>query len=204
MNNTNETVNNFVGLEEAPSRIISYLLSNNTKECEDLWKVLYYPTIDALQKDNLTLKQKRDAIWKGQPNEVDYKIFNKPVISDAMVTGEDMIQLRVFRYGSNPTDTTEAIILFEFEIYSNDKTSNIINENDVLVERTDFIENHLLSLLNGTDIGLGYGYLVFNRQLSTYSKSTMSINNSKSYYGRSFMMALQYMNIPKVTTCEEF
>jgi hypothetical protein len=121
-----------------------------------------------------------------------------------MVTGEDMIQLRVFRYGSNPTDTTEAIILFEFEIYSNDKTSNIINENDVLVERTDFIENHLLSLLNGTDIGLGYGYLVFNRQLSTYSKSTMSINNSKSYYGRSFMMALQYMNIPKVTICEEF
>lgn len=204
MNNTNKAVNDFIGVEEIPPRIFSYLLSNKSKECEDFWKVLYYPTLDALEKENLTLKQKRALIWKGQPNESDFKIFNKPVITDTLVTGEDMIQLRVFRYGLNPIDLTDANILFEFEIYTNDKTSNIINENDMLIERTDFIETRLLSLLNGTDVGLGYGYLVFNRQLSTYSKSTMSINNAKSYYGRTFMMGLEYMNTPKRQTCEEF
>lgn len=204
MNNTNKTVNTFAGVEEIPARVFSYLLTNNSEECENFWKVLYYPTTDALQKDKLTLKQKRDLIWRGQPNESDYKLFNKPVISDSMVTGDNMIQMRMFRYGDNPVQQIKANLLFEFELYTNDKLSNIINENDMFVERTDYLENRLKDILNGTDIGLGYGYLAYNRELSTYSKSTMSINNSKSYYGRTFMMVLEYMNVSKDIGCEEF
>jgi hypothetical protein len=204
MNNTNKAVNTFAGVEEIPARVFSYLLTNNSEECENFWKVLYYPTADALQKDKLTLKQKRDLIWRGQPNESDYKLFNKPVISDSMVTGDNMIQMRMFRYGDNPTQLIKANLLFEFELYTNDKLSNIVNENDMFVERTDYLENRLKDILNGTDIGLGYGYLAYNRELSTYSKSTMSINNSKSYYGRTFMMVLEYMNVSKDIGCEEF
>jgi len=56
------------------------------------------------------------------------------------------------------------------------------------------MEAYLLDCLNGSDNGIGSSFLEFNRMMSSSSKSIISINNSKSIYGRSFLMGLRYMN----------
>lgn len=201
-NNADVTVNNFVGIEELPYKVFIYLLKNKSDECEDLWKALYYPTVDALSKPNLTTKQKRSLIWKGEPNENNYKIFNKPLVSDSMVDATDMIQLRMFRFGTTPIERLDANILFEIDVYTNDKTSVLINEHDYLVERTDFLETRLLSLLVGVDLGLGYNFFQFDRNLSTYNRSYIGINNSKAFFGRTFVLGLEYSNPSSGNLCQ--
>lgn len=55
------------------------------------------------------------------------------------------------------------------------------------------MESYLLNILNGRDIGVGSGLLEYNRELSRSCQSLMSINNSKSLYGRSLVLALRYV-----------
>jgi hypothetical protein len=192
-NGNNEIAyNDFSGIEEIPYRVLTWLISNKTKVEEDMWKALYYSDYDALKKKNLTTAQKRGLIWTKEPMQNQFKVFNTPLVSDDMVDADDMIQLRMFEYSLIPVDRLHATILFEIDVYTNDKSSTIVKENNIPVERTSFIEVCLLQLLVGVDLGLGYNFLQFDRNLSTYSKSVANINNSKSFWGRSFMLALQY------------
>ena len=63
----------------------------------------------------------------------------------------------------------------------------------MLCERTDLIENLLIDALNGTDIG-GTQMMMFDRELSRTCKSLLSINNSKSFYGRSLYIGQQLIS----------
>lgn len=191
------TYNNYDGIDEIPYAIIEWLLRNKSDVAENFWKCLYYPTDDALDQPNLTTEQKRSIINVNEPLTNNFKVFFAPLISDNMITANDMIQMRLFRYSIVPQDTYHALLLFEFDLYTNDKSSNIIRHGihgDFPAERTDYMETCLLNLLNGRDCGFGYGNFQFNRELSTYSKSTVSINNSKAFWGRSFMLGLRYTN----------
>ena len=101
----------------------------------------------------------------------------------------------MYRYGIIPTNRQQAVILFETDIYTADKTACIYDENGINVERTDYIEAKLLSCLNGADLNVGVDYFRFDAELNSSIKSLMNINNSKAFYGRSLLMGMIYADI---------
>ena len=191
--NTITSFNDFKPIPTLTYKILSYLLSDNSDDCNNFWKALYYPTIDALSQPDLSLSDKKSIIWKGEANENDFKIFLKPLIGTSLPTANSQIQLRMYKIDTYPTNKTEAVICYRIDVLANEMCAPITYES-VLCERTDVIESLLLSLINGKDIGLGYGYFQFNREINRESTSGMGINNSKNIYGRSFTMVLNYTN----------
>lgn len=187
------SVNNFKVIPKIPYKVFEYLLESNSQECENLWKLLKYPSIDCLSKPNLTYNEKYNMIWSGQSDEEHYTLFCKPLLTNSLGDADEMIQLRMYRNNLTPTTRIEATILFEIDIITNDKTACIYYD-DCMVERTDLIESLLLSLLNGKDIGIGYTTLRFDRELDRGSKSLLNISNTKSFYGRSLILVMRHMD----------
>ena len=87
------TYNNYDGIDEIPYAIIEWLLRNKSDVAENFWKCLYYPTDDALDQPNLTTEQKRSIINVNEPLTNNFKVFFAPLISDNMITANDMIQM---------------------------------------------------------------------------------------------------------------
>ena len=199
-NNSTMAFNNFEEMPEFPYRIIEVLLQDKSQEVENFWKLLKYTDQEALDKNNLTMKEKKALIWSGQSTEQDYNIFLKPLIGSSMDTAEAQTQLRLYRYNTTPTNQYEAIICFEADFITNEKTS-LVRYNKILCERTDIMESLFLSIMNGRDIKIGSGVLTFNRTLSRSCNSQLNIGNSKSFYGRSLIMALEFMSADSGGNC---
>ena len=192
LNNNNSYIayNNFKQVPTFPYRIIEYLIENSN---EDLFKLLKYQTIDALDKDNLTSDEKLALIWNGiDTQEQNYKIFLKPLIANELGDATSQCQIRLFRYDTTPVNRLQAIMIYELDIITHEKCGNVYY-NGMLCERTDLIENLLIDALNGTDIG-GTQMMMFDRELSRTCKSLLSINNSKSFYGRSLYIGQQLIS----------
>lgn len=208
MQNGNESAfNNYGQVAEIPFRVFEYLMNNTSQDAENLWKALRYDDINPLRHKNLTLKEKRSLIWDGSPEE-DYRfrVFNKPLIVDDLAdntsTTPSPIQFRMFRYGLIPSTQLSGAILFEIDTYSGDKVAYMRNENNIPVERTDYLESKLLTLLNGVDIGFGYDFLQFNKEVSRTSQSLLSINNGKLFYGRAMVLGLRWSVPQSDGNCE--
>ncbi len=185
--------NNFIEMPDFPYKIIEVLLTDTSKESEDFWKLLKYTDIDALKKDNLSLEEKQALVWKGESIEQKFNVFLKPMIGSSLDSADAQTQLRLYRYNTMPTNPYEAIICFEADFITNEKTS-LIRRNKILCERTDVMESLFLSVMNGRDIKIGSGVFQFNRQLSRSCNSQLNIGNSKSFYGRSLILALQFIS----------
>ena len=111
--NSSTTFNNFKDIPSLVYKIFIYLMTNESDECNNFWKVLNYPTDNALSQLNLTIEQKRALIWNGDSIENDYKLFNKPLISDSMIDANSMIQISMYRHSLSPTTRLDATILLE-------------------------------------------------------------------------------------------
>lgn len=192
--------NNFVEMPEFPYKIIEALLTDTSKESEDFWKLLKYTDIDALKKDKLSLEEKQSLVWQGESVEQDFNVFLKPMIGSSLDTAEAQTQLRLYRYNTIPTNQYEAIICFEADFITNEKTS-LIRRNKILCERTDVMESLFLSIMNGRDIKIGSGVFQFNRELSRSCNSQLNIGNSKSFYGRSLILALTFISAESGDGC---
>ena len=184
--------NNFSEMPDFPYKIIEVLLTDTSQDAEDFWKLLKYTEINALKQKNLTLKEKKAMIWQGESIEQNFNVFLKPLIGSAMDSAEAQTQLRLYRYNTIPTTQFEAIVCFEADFVTNEKTS-LIRRNKILCERTDVMEALFLSVMNGRDIEIGSGVFQFNRELSRSCNSQLNIGNSKSFYGRSLILALQFV-----------
>lgn len=193
--NGNNTMafNNFYEMPDFPYRIIEVLLKDNSQETEDFWKLLKYTDQDALSKPNLTLKERKALVWTGDSIEQKYNVFLKPLIGSSLDTAEAQTQLRLYRYNTMPTNQYEAIICFEVDFITNEKTS-LVRRNKILCERTDLMESLFLSIMNGRDIKIGSGVFQFNRELSRSCNSQLNIGNSKTFYGRSLILGLLFAN----------
>ena len=131
-------------------------------------------------------------IWQGESIEQNFNVFLKPLIGSAMDSAEAQTQLRLYRYNTVPTTQFEAIVCFEADFVTNEKTS-LVRRDKILCERTDVMEALFLSVMNGRDIEIGSGVFQFNRELSRSCNSQLNIGNSKSFYGRSLILALQFV-----------
>ena len=199
-NNSTMAFNNFEEMPEFPYRIIEVLLQDKSQEVENFWKLLKYTDQNALKNDNLTFSEKKALIWTGDSIEQNYNIFLKPLIGSSLDTAEAQTQLRLYRYNTVPTNQHEAIICFEADFITNEKTS-LVRRNGLLCERTDVMESLFLSIMNGRDIKIGSGIFIFDRTLSRSCNSQLNISNSKSFYGRSLIMALRFVSSDSGGVC---
>jgi len=193
VNGNGSAINNFENVPMIPNQIINTLLDEKSEEAENFWKLLYYGTDDALSKRKLKLKEKVALIWAGDSLENNYRIFYKPLIGSALDTASSQTQMRLYRTTSNPTSKLDCLINFEIVFTTNEKES-MVRYNNCWVERTDLMESLFLSILNGRDIGIGIGTLKFDKNLSRSCASTIGINNSKTFYGRTLIMAIRFMS----------
>ena len=116
------------------------------------------------------------------------------MVADSLNTDYSQTQLRIFRYKTTARSQYESVLLYEFDVIVNEATSLVYNENYEMVEKTDLMEAYLIELLNMLDLGIGVNFLRFDRMQGGQCESLQNINNSKSLYGRSFLLALRYMD----------
>lgn len=183
-----------------PYQIISVLLKDKSNEAESLWKCLKYATTDALNKNDLTLEEKKALIWTDESDEENYNVFMKPLIGSSLNTAQSQQQIRIYRYTTTPINRLNAVICFEADFITNEKTS-MVYYNGVLCERSDLMESLFLKIFNGRDINIGSGYLSFDRTLTRSAMSTFNINNSTTLFGRSLILGLNYNNITNNGIC---
>ena len=185
--------NNFKEMPQLPYKVVTTLLTDESKSAEDFWKLLKYVDNDALSKPNLTYEEKMDLIWDGDSLEQNYNVFLKPLIGSSLDNAEAQTQLRVFRFTTMPTSRFEAVMTIEADFITNEKTC-LVYQDGILCERTDVMESLFLDVMNGRDIEIGSGVVMFDRELSRSCNSQLNIGNSKSFYGRSLVMALEFIS----------
>lgn len=185
--------NDFSEMPFIPYKIIEAMLTDTSEKVEDLWKLLAYSTVDCLSKPNLTFEEKKALIWTGESLENDCGIYLKPMVGSALDTAESQTQIRLYRYNTQPTDQYEAIICFEADIITNEKTC-LVKKDGMLVERTDIMEAYFLNFINGRDVGIGSDYFRFDRELSRSCNSQLTVGNSKTFYGRAVIIGLVLVN----------
>lgn len=183
--NSSIAVNDFSQVPFIPYNIVSSLIKNGS---EDLWKLLKYQTIDALDRPSLTIKEKKDLIWDGSSNEQDFTIFFKSLIGNALDDSKEQMRLQIFRYTTSPITIINSNLIYEIDIITHEKCSPV-RYNGIICERTDILEQEILSCLNGRDVGIGT-FMAFDRQQSRSCQSFMNISNSKAFYGRSLFLSL--------------
>lgn len=191
--NNYQAYTSFKEVPQFPYKIIEVFLTSDEEMVEKFWKLLKYVDVDALEKPNLTYEEKIDMIWNGDSVEQKYNIFLKPLIGSSLDTAEAQTQLRLYRYTISPNTRLEAVIAFEADFITNEKTC-LVYQDGILCERTDLMETMFLDIINGRDIGIGNGVLTFNREMSRSCSSQLNIGNSKTFFGRSLIFALDFVD----------
>lgn len=187
----------FIPMTRVPYKIIEKLAMSESLVAENLWKLIKYTTTDTLSKPNLTFEEKMALVWTpdkmtSTTTQADFNIFLKPLVADSLNTDYSQTQLRIFRYKTTARSQYESVLLYEFDVIVNEATCMVYNENYEMVEKTDLMEAYLIELLNMLDLGIGVNFLRFDRMQGGQCESLQNINNSKSLYGRSFLLALRY------------
>ena len=205
-------------LSKIPMTIITDLATDKSDIAENFWKILYYADTKPLTQAKLTTKQKTNLIWNPDKismngdGTVNYgtgqsNVHLQPLNSDSVSPTNEQIQFRLFRYGTDPDDRMQSTLIYQFMVLTSDKSSLIQDEDRLWVERTDKMEEYLLSLLNGRAIknadGVGFASspIEFNMKKSRALKSMQNVNNGKSLYGRTFFMAVDYAISSKGGVC---
>lgn len=124
-------------------------------ESENIWKLLYYNTPDALDQPNLTLDQKRAMIYRGEEDASLFHVFMDIGQPDVFV--KEVAIVRICPWAIKPENYYYGKILMSFEAYSHNK----INTLDNYQTRIDTIIGEFLRIFNGAMIG-GVGRLYFN------------------------------------------
>ena len=191
--NSSMAFNNYKEMPQLPYKVIATLLTEESQSAEDFWKLLKYADVEALSKPNLTYEEKVALIWRGDSIEQNYNVFLKPLVGSSMDDAEAQTQLRVFRYTTQPVTRFEAVMTIEADFITNEKTC-LVYQDGLLCERTDLMESLFLDVMNGRDIEIGSGVVMFDRELSRSCNSQLNIGNSTSFYGRSLVMALEFIS----------
>ena len=186
----------FIPMTRVPYKIIETLALSESLIAENLWKLLKYTTTDTLSQPNLTFEEKMALVWtpdKMTPmvTQTNFNVFLKPLVANSLNTDYSQTQLRIFRYKTTARSQYESVMLYEFDVIVNEATCMVMDEG-MMVEKTDLMEAYLIELLNMLDLGVGVNFLRFDRMQGGQCESLLNINNSKSLYGRSFLLALRY------------
>jgi hypothetical protein len=179
--------NRFNQLPYVPYQIISYLAEQNDR----IFKLLKYNDIDALNKPNLTMEQKRQLIWDGQDDMENYNIFLTNVQPNEEIKNRTI--MKVYRYNMEPDNQVSAIACYRFDILFGSKIP-LVTYNGITCNRGDVIEMEIMRSLNGEDVA-GVGFLQYNNQLTTLCSSQVGIGNNYTFTGLTIVMGTNITDI---------
>lgn len=175
---TGQLFNTYATLDGICHKVIQYLMMND----EDIWKLLKYPTPDALYKDNLTMREKSDLIYDAAGDSSKYRVFRCPFMDD--VFDEQCAQLRVYIESINPDTTLYGTVDVQIEIISHIKIINLVEYKN----RLEVILQRVIKCLNGAYVG-GVGQLMFDRNISFYNLVKYNLYNNRNFCGYSIIMS---------------
>lgn len=190
----------FMDMTRIPYLIIYKLAMSTDDKVEMLWKLLKYTDVWALTKANLTFEEKMDLVWTPEKvtstrTQDTFNVFLKPLVPASLNEATSQTQLRIYRYKTSAINQTSSTLLYEFDVMVNESSAMVYNTSYEMIEKTDLMEALLIDIMNMTDLGVGVNFLRFTRMQGGTCESVLNINNSKSTYGRSFLLALSYMNM---------
>ena len=119
MFNNNLAYNTFEGMDEMPYKLIEHMIQHN----DNIFKLLRYNDVDALDKPNLTLSEKANLIYKGETDSSPYRIFMQPSTDDALTN--EMSQFRVYIDYIYPVNHIVSEVYFAFEILTHNKINTL-------------------------------------------------------------------------------
>ena len=184
--------NQFTSLPYIPFRIIMALLEN-----DDFCKVIYYNTMDALSKPNLTTEQKRQLIWDGQDDMDNYNIFMTNVQPNEETINRTIV--KIYRYDSDPYNQVGAHVMYRFDVLYGSKIP-LVKYHGITCNRGDVIEALIMQTLNGRDVA-GAGFLQYNRELSSLCRSQVGIGNNYTFTGLSIIMGTTLIDVDEEGEC---
>lgn len=189
----------YMDMTRVPYLIIYKLAMNTDEKTEMLWKLLKYTDVNTLSKPNLTFEEKMDLVWTPEKvtstrTQDTFNVFLKPLVSASLNEATSQTQLRIYRYKTSAINQTSSTLLYEFDVMVNEASAMVYNTNYEMIEKTDLMEALLIDIMNMTDLGVGVNFLRFTRMQGGNCESVLNINNAKSTYGRSFLLALSYID----------
>jgi hypothetical protein len=148
--------NLYAGYSQIPYKVMTHLMNNN----ENLWKLLKYSDLDALQKPNLSLAQKRALIYNPSTPSNEYRLYTTRFI-DVAVT-EEIARLHIYMGRVDPANAQIGTIDIVFDAFCHNKIA-ILTYPNYKPNRYDVMFEELMKTLNGKDVET-LGRLYFNRR----------------------------------------
>lgn len=166
--------------------IVQYLMKNN----DDLWRLLKYNTPDALQRDYLTVAEKRELIFDGKddPDSEQYRVFRSAFTDDAITA--QIAQLRVYLATINPENRSIGTIDVAIECVCHVKIQDLNSYEN----RLEVMVQQALQTLNGADVG-GIGELVFDDNSSFFDLASLNMFNNRNFLGFTTIMSCKVSNM---------
>lgn len=178
--------NKFSNIPFIPYNIVLSLATNESESANNIFKLLKYPSYDALLKPDLGFKEKVDMIWRNQDRMEDYRIFLTNIENNAISNSQTF--LKCYRLDMYPKNHIVSEVCYEFDLLFAVKTSMVEHKN-LPCNRADVFESELMNVLNGEEVG-GVGKLQYNAQLSRLCRSRAGLGNNSTFTGVSIVMAM--------------
>jgi hypothetical protein len=179
--------NQYAGFAQIPYKIMEYLMVSNTV----IWKLLKYPSSNALQQADLTMAEKRALVYGGQPittTEYPYRLFTVRFVDNAMTA--EMTHLHIYINHVVPQNAQIGTIDICFDCFCHNKIA-VLSYPNYKPNRYDVMFEELMKTLNGKDVDT-LGRLYFNRDgLSGAGNARlMSFSKDNIYQGYGIVMSV--------------
>lgn len=203
--------NRFTNLDSIEWKIISHLLYSQTKNAQNIWKILKYPTMDCLFKDNVSLEERYALIDTEDGQETNKRVFLSRYVDDAWT--EQCAHLHIYIDGIFPINHEVAVVNIALETISHSKIIKIMgdadaqdinpllpnpNPNDsdkkgeavvLYKNRESVLLKSVIAELNGLYLD-GIGYFQFNQKTNIHNNSQQNLWNGRTYLGHVTKMAM--------------
>lgn len=203
--------NRLTNLDSLEWKIISHLLYSQTKNAQNIWKILKYPTMDCLLQDNVSLEDRYALIDTEDGKETNKRMFLSPYVDDAWT--EQCAHVHIYTDGIFPQNHEVATVNVAIETISHSKIIKVLgdadgrdinpllpppNPNDsnkqgepvvLYKNRETVLLKSMIAELNGLYLD-GVGYFQFNQKTNSYNNSQQKLWNGRTYIGHITKMAM--------------
>lgn len=181
-----QAINKYYNVSYLPYNLTEYLFEN-----ENIWKLIYYITNDALDKPNLTREEKISLIWRGEDRQEDFRIFLTPMQENIQPTQSCI--LRIFTHKIKPINAMYSDVLIGIEMLCETKLG-MLNDGR---PRLDVLWEEIMKTILGKDIkGVGNVYFAQGNGGSSECSSYNQIGNKRNYFDKFTVVATHFSAMP--------
>lgn len=191
--------NRYTNLDNLDGQIFNYLINDESKYANNLFRLLKYDTQDALYKPELTIAEKRALLYTTNGDASDERVFFSPFVDD--IFESQCSQLYIYVQKIIPQNHVISKVVIGFDLIVHNKISNVYGDASVdnpcsnpseidkegnisifYKNRATVMLKSLLASLNGSFVN-GGGTLMFSKENSDNDYADMSVFNGRKFYG---------------------